>query len=244
MRYRIGIIPELPSHSRARGDMMDVPAPARAQAAARRRSTLLIILGLRVFYRTLAQGTFHCRCCGGDRPYRHRAGRRWFTVFFVPLIPLTSVGDHVQCLTCRARYVTEALSQPTTAQMQAALPAGMRAAAAAMLRSGDPASPVPRQRAMEAVTAAGVPGYDEAMLDADLGRPYEKLRPALNQVGAQLTVEAREWYLADVIRIGLADGPLTEGERHAARLIGLDLGMTQAQVIGVIAMTGQAAGRD
>ena len=82
------------------------------------------------------------------------------------------------------------------------------------------------------------------MLDADLGRPYEKLRPALHQVGAQLTVEAREWYLADVIRIGLADGPLTEGERHAARLIGLDLGMTQAQVIGVIAMTGQAAGRD
>jgi hypothetical protein len=47
-----------------------------------------------------------------------------------------------------------------------------------------------------------------------------------------------------VIRIGLADGPLTEGERHAARVIGLDLGMTQAQVIGVIAMTEQSARRD
>lgn len=205
---------------------------------------MLIILGLRVLYRTIAQGTFHCRSCGGDRPYRHRAGRRWFTVFFVPLIPLNSVGDHVQCMTCRARYVTEALSQLTTAQMQAALPKGMRAAAAAMLRSGDPASPVSRQRAVEAVAAAGVPGYDEAMLDVDLARSYEELRPALNQVGAQLTVHSREWYLADVIRIGLADGLLTEGERHAARVIGLDLGMTQAQVIGVIAMTGQAAGRD
>jgi hypothetical protein len=244
MRYRIGIVPELPRGGRVRGDMMDESEPARAGAAARRRSTLLIILGLRVFYRTIAQGTFHCRRCGGDRPYRHRAGRRWFTVFFVPLIPLNSVGDHVQCLTCRARYVTEALSQLTTAQMQAALPAGMRTAAAAMLRSGDQASPVSRQRAMEAVAAAGVPGYDEGMLDADLARPYEELRPALNQVGAQLTVQAREWYLADVIRIGLADGLLTDGERHAARVIGLDLGMTQAQVIGVIAMTGQAADRD
>ena len=29
-----------------------------------------------------------------------------------------------------------------------------------------------------------------------------EIRPALNQVGAQLTVQAREWYLADVIQIG------------------------------------------
>ena len=97
---------------------------------------MLIIFGLRVFYRTIAQGTFHCRRCGGDRQYRHRAGRRWFTLFFLPVIPLNAVGEHVQCTTCRTRYVTEVLSQPTTAQMQAALPAGMRAAVAAMLRSG------------------------------------------------------------------------------------------------------------
>ena len=205
---------------------------------------MLIIFGLRVFYRTIAQGTFHCRRCGGDREYRHRAGRRWFTLFFIPVIPLNSVGEHVQCTTCRTRYVTEVLSQPTTAQMQAALPAGMRAAVSAMLRSGDASSPTSRQRAIEAVIGSGVPNYDEAMLNADLTQPFEAIRPALNQVGAQLTIQAREWYLADVIRIGLADGLLTDGERHAARGIGLDLGMTQAQVIGVIAMTGQAADRD
>jgi hypothetical protein len=42
----------------------------------------------------------------------------------------------------------------------------------------------------------------------------------------------------------MADGQLTEGERHAALAIGMDLGMTQAQVIGVIAMTEESAGRD
>ena len=205
---------------------------------------MLIIFGLRVFYRTITQGTFHCRRCGGDRQYWLRAGRRWFTLFFIPVIPLNQVGQHVQCTTCRARYLTDVLSQPTTAQMQAALPAGMRAAASAMLRSGDPASPVSRQRAIEAVVAAGTPGYDEAMLDTDLRQPFESVRPTLNQVGRQLTIQAREWYLADVIRIGMADGPLTEGERQAALVIGTELGMTQAQVIGVIAMTEQSAGRD
>ena len=205
---------------------------------------MLIIFGLRVFYRTIAQGTFHCRRCGGDREYRHRSGRRWFTLFFLPVIPLNSVGENVQCTTCRTRYVTDVLSQPTTAQMQAALPIGMRAAVSAMLRSGDPTSPVSRQRAIEAVIGAGTPGYDETMLDADLTMPFDSIRPALNQVGAQLTIQAREWYLAEVIRIAMADGTLTEVERHAALAIGVDLGMTEAQVVGVVAMTEQSAGHD
>lgn len=205
---------------------------------------MLIIFGFRVFFRTLAQGTFHCRRCGGDREYRHRAGRRWFTLFFLPVIPLNAVGEHVQCTSCRTRYVTDVLGQPTTAQMQAALPAGMRAAVSAMLRSGDPSNPAARQRAVEAVIRSGVPDYNEAMLDADLTQSFDVIRPALNQVGAQLAIQAREWYLAEVIRIAMADGPLTETERHAALAIGADLGMTQAQVIGVVAMTEQSAGRD
>jgi hypothetical protein len=232
--------------------MMDLLVPKGPGCAAcggvcrlvtRRGPTLLISFGLRVFYQTIARGVFYCRRCGGDRQYRHRSGRRWFTLLF-PVIPLNSVGEHVQCTTCRTRYVTDVLSQPTTAQMQAALPAGMRAAVSAMLRSGDPNSAVSRQRAIEAVIGAGTTDYDEAMLNADLMQSFESIRPALNQVGAQLAIQAREWYLADVIRIAMADGPLTEGERHAALAIGVDLGMTQAQVVGVVAMTEQSAGHD
>lgn len=205
---------------------------------------MLIVFGIRVFYRTLARGVFYCRRCGGDRQYRHRAGRRWFTLFFIPVIPLTKVGEHVQCATCRTRYVPDALNQPTTAQMQEALPVGVRAAAAAMLRSGDPGSPAARQRAISVVSGAGARGYDDVRLDADLKQPADWVRGALQQVGSQLTMQAREWYLADVVRIGMADGALTDAERATAQAIGLDLGMTQAQVLGVVAMTEQSAGRD
>jgi len=204
---------------------------------------LLIIFGMRVFYRTVAQGTFHCRKCGGDRQYRHRVGRRWFTLFFIPVIPLNKVGEHVQCTTCKTRYVMGVLSQPTTAQMQTALPNGMRAAAVVMLRAGDPQSPAARQQAVSAIVGAGAHGYDGAALEADLAQGDGSFRAALNQVGAQLTPQAREWYLADVIRIGMADGLLNDSQRGAAQAVGLDLGMTQAQVLGVVAMTEQSAGR-
>ena len=45
---------------------------------------MLIIWGLRVVYRMLGRGVFFCRRCGGDREYRHRAGRRYITVVMQP----------------------------------------------------------------------------------------------------------------------------------------------------------------
>jgi hypothetical protein len=205
---------------------------------------MLIMWGLRVIYRTLGQGVFFCRLCGGDREYRRRSGRRYVTVFFIPLIPLAPTGAHVQCLTCKTRYVTEVLRLPTTAAMQLALAAGTRALVVAMLRAGDPASPQARRRAIEAVTGAGEVGYDEIALDADLAEPADAGRPKIAALGDQLQVQAREWYLAEAVRIGMADGSLTSAERAAAGQLAAVLGMSKAQAIGVIMLTEQGAGQN
>jgi len=200
---------------------------------------------------------FHCQRCGGDREYRHRSGRRWFTLFFIPVIPLKHVGDHVQCTICGTRYRMDVLSLPTTAQMQEALPAGMRAAAIAMLRAGGGSSASARRRAMDAIKGAGVVGYDDVALDADLSVAAMPALPGhdlagqdlaghnlaepLNRVAIQLAVPAREWFLAEVVRIGLADGMLSDDERHTAREVAAQLGMTPAQARGVISMTEEGA---
>ena len=200
---------------------------------------MIILWGLRVIYRTLGRGVFFCRRCGGDREYRHRTGRRYITVFFIPLVPLMRTGAHVQCLTCKTRYVTEVLKLPTTVQMQVALVAGMRALVAVILRSGDQASPLARRRALDAVTGAGDADYNEAALEEDLEEPVDTAGPKIAALGSQLQVEAREWCLAEAIRIALADGPLSGAERAAAEQLANALGMTQAQAIGVIALTEQ-----
>jgi tellurite resistance protein len=203
----------------------------------------MLIWGLCVIYRTLGRGVFFCRRCGGDREYRHREGRRYVTFFFIPLIPLRRTGQHVQCLTCKIRYVTEVLKLPTTDEMQFAHVAGMRALAALMLRAGDQASPQARRRALDAVIGAGDKSYDEETLAADLDEPADSARPKISALGAQLQVEAREWCLAEAIRIALADGPLSGAERTAAEYLAALLGMTEAQAIGVIALTELNAGR-
>jgi tellurite resistance protein len=182
----------------------------------------------------------HCQRCGGDRPYQRCTGRRWFHVLRIPLIPLDRIAEHVQCRMCHTRYRVEVLALPTTAAMQAALPAGSLAAATTMLRAGDPASSAARSRAVEMVRTAGLTGYDETALAADLaaadGRGLDISAP-LGALAVQLTMPAPQWFLADAVRVGLADGPLSEEERGAVRLIAAHLGMSATQAHGVIVMT-------
>jgi tellurite resistance protein len=207
---------------------------------------MLLIFGIRVYFWTIGQGTFHCQRCGGDRPYKLKAGRRFIHLFFIPVIPLGKVGEYVQCTQCRARYRPDVLALPTMAQMQAALPAGMQAAAITMLRAGDPAGIAARRRAVEAIRGAGIADFDEARLDADLG-PASALDPQvavpsrLSALSTQLAPQAREWFLAEIVRIGLADGALSDSERQAAHDVAGYLGMTQAQAVGVITLTEEGA---
>jgi tellurite resistance protein len=202
---------------------------------------LLLIFGLSVFFRTVGQGDFHCPNCGGDRHYRQRVARRWFTLFFVPVIPLNRVGEVIECTTCRTRFNQDVLRMPTAQEMAAALPTAMRAACAAVLSAGDPDSSAARVRAVDAVRGYGFVEFDDAMLSADLGQPQDGAARVIAQAGTQLTTEAREWFLAQVVRIALADGAIGAGERQALHMVAANLGMTPAHAVGVITTTEGAA---
>jgi tellurite resistance protein len=205
---------------------------------------LLSVIGVRFYFRTTGHGTLHCQRCGGDRLYQQCVGRRWIHLLHIPLVPLDRIGEHVQCRSCRTRYRLEVLCMPTMAAMQAALPAGSLAAVTTMLRAGDQLSAPARARAIEIVRRAGLATYDDASLTADLaagGDPDLNISAPLRTLAYQLTVPAPEWFLADAVRVGLADGPLSDDERGAARQIAAHLGMTAAQAHGVIVMTEESA---
>jgi hypothetical protein len=198
---------------------------------------LLLIFGLSAVFRTVGEGVFHCPACGGDRGYRRRIGRRWLTLFFLPVVPLHRLGEIVECRACRSRFRPSVLKVPTVGQLAAALPAGMRAAASLVLRAGDEGAAAARRRAVEAVRGYGEDHYDDDALDGDLAMPPAFLAEEIATAGAHLAVEAKEWFLAQAVRVGLADGPLTDAERQILHEVAADLGMTQAHALGVIAMT-------
>ena len=55
----------------------------------------MIIFGTTGITSTKAKGNFTCPQCANNRLYKHRKVTRFFTLYFIPLIPLGSVGEYV-----------------------------------------------------------------------------------------------------------------------------------------------------
>jgi tellurite resistance protein len=64
----------------------------------------LIIFGTRGVTTSLATGQFHCPGCDKKRTYVHKRVRRFFTLYFIPIIPLDLIGEYVECQHCTDTY--------------------------------------------------------------------------------------------------------------------------------------------
>ena len=71
---------------------------------------MIIIFGNKVRYKTIGAGQFYCPQCKTRRDYELRQARNWFALYFIPIIPLNTVGEFVTCLTCGTNFQKEVLS--------------------------------------------------------------------------------------------------------------------------------------
>ena len=73
---------------------------------------MIIIFGSKVRYKTVGAGQFYCPQCKTRRDYELRQARNWFALYFIPIIPLNTVGEFVTCLTCGTNFQRDVLSLP------------------------------------------------------------------------------------------------------------------------------------
>ncbi len=76
---------------------------------------MIIIFGVKPRHTTISTGQFVCPHCRAPRAYERRRGRNWFTLYFIPLIPLNSLGEDVVCTTCGWSFSPDVLTQPPPA---------------------------------------------------------------------------------------------------------------------------------
>jgi len=80
----------------------------------------LIIYGTRGITSTLERGRFYCPSCGPKCSYCHRQVRRYFTLYFIPIIPLDQLGNYIECQSCRATYKRDVLDYDPEAEREEA----------------------------------------------------------------------------------------------------------------------------
>jgi hypothetical protein len=201
---------------------------------------MLLIFGFRVRFKTTGTIAFFCPRCGGDRHGNTRVARRWFTLMFLPIIPLNTVGEVVECTTCHGRFSPGVTAQPTTAALGQVLANAVRVLTALIVRSGDATDPAMRAAAVADVrSAAGT--YDEATLDSDMA----SIDPAtaeqyVTPLADGLAVAGKERLIADLTRVALAGGTVTANQRQVIDLVGRGVGLTPAHITGIVSSVAAA----
>ena len=91
----------------------------------------MIIFGTKAKYKTIGSGQFFCPHCQKTRNYEHKHAKNYFSLYFIPIIPLNDIGDFIECQSCRMTYKQEVLDfkpskpQPDAARMLNAIKANL-----------------------------------------------------------------------------------------------------------------------
>lgn len=54
--------------------------------------------------KTLARTDFFCPKCRGDTVGAHVRVSRYFTLYFIPLFPTSTLGEYIRCEDCQGEY--------------------------------------------------------------------------------------------------------------------------------------------
>lgn len=195
---------------------------------------MLIIFGFRIRFSSTGELTFFCPVCGGDRHGQRRKARRWFTIFWIPVLPLNNVGDVVECDTCHTRFEPEVGDQPTTADLTQILANATRVLTAMVVRAGD-ADDATMRAAAVATVASSDAGYDGATLAGDLAAvDTAQIEAYLHPLTDGLQVTGKERFLAGLVQVAMAGGTLTADQRQIIDRSGRVIGLTPAHVSGIV----------
>ncbi len=69
-----------------------------------------VLFGMKAISRVVGNGFFQCPRCGQQRQYTHSSVRNWFTLYFIPVLPMDRVGEFVTCHYCETVYDPQVLA--------------------------------------------------------------------------------------------------------------------------------------
>ncbi|HLL25031.1 MAG TPA: TerB family tellurite resistance protein [Kofleriaceae bacterium] len=201
----------------------------------------LIIFGTRGVTYGSDHGQFFCPDCEENGPYRHRKVRRFFTLYFIPVIPLGLLGEYVECQRCTSTYKLSVLdydpAQAAEAEEAEFHKAVRRVLVMMMLADG-----VIEESELDAIqTILGKLEDREvtrAEIDVEITRTQSEtvdIEGYCRGMAGYLNDAGREMVVKAAILVAGSDGTLHESEREALETIATALNMSRAHFSGVVA---------
>lgn len=200
----------------------------------------LDIFGTRGIASTRDEGEFHCPVCHGPCGYDHKRVRKFFTLYFFPVIPLGAVGEYVECQECRGTFPCEVLELPPEAaveEFEAVFELAVRRLLVEMALADQLVTFGEFERVSRLYRKLTGRSIEQETVAHEIRRAEVDDRDVteyLEDVAFQLNEEGRERVLEAALAVAAADGLFRDEEREMVEALGEALEMTPSQVRGVL----------
>jgi len=201
----------------------------------------MIIFGTRGITSTLSKGEFNCPGCQQSAAFTHKKVRRFFTLYFIPVIPLDQLGNYVECNVCQATYDSEILTYDPAVESQRVeaffFIACKQVMISMLLADGviDDDEVKMLQTQFQQITGTFVPEEELReeiqVISSQGGNVLENLK----NLSAQLNDTGKETVINAAYAIAMSDGNFDESEQQFLYQIGQTLEMSNAHIKGVLA---------
>jgi len=198
-----------------------------------------IIYGTRGITSTTDNGEFHCPRCGPSL-YAQKRVRRFFTLYWIPLIPLNTLATYVECETCAGTYDPEVLDfnpEAGKAEFLSKLDQASRRLMALMVLA-DGEIDDEEIGAMVSISES-LPGGDlteeEARAEVAIAAEGSKeIIPYVIDIRDDLNDSGKVLLLRVALAVAMADGDFADEEKLLLLQIGEALGMDGDQVLEML----------
>ncbi len=200
----------------------------------------MIIFGTRGITTSPVKGDFHCPNCADQQPFRQRKVRKFFHLYFIPIIPLGTVGEYVECRTCKDTYHTRVLEYDPKAisdQLEAEYKTAIKAVMVHILLADGIVDDDEVNTVISIYEKLGHQRLTVREVHEEIARVRNEHTPLsgyLRALQGRLNDEGKETVVTAALMVAVADGEFHDSEQRLMHQIGLDLGMTSAHIKGVI----------
>lgn len=201
---------------------------------------LLIIFGTRGVTYATGRGEFHCPGCDARRPYAHKRVRRFFTLYFIPIIPLDVLGEYIECQHCRDTYKPEVLSYDPSAGkklFEAEFHAAVKRVMVLMMMADGTIDAEEIETIRQVFGKLSSRDVTQAEVDAEVNAAKSEgrgLRQYLASVSSNLNDAGKELVVKAAYFVAAADGKITDEETALLAELASALEMSPAHFKGAL----------
>ena len=199
----------------------------------------MIIFGTRGVTYNHKAGDFCCPVCGSDGTYKHKRARRFFTLYFIPCIPLDLLGEYIECQACQGTFdlaVLEYDAKGDREAFEAEFHKAIRTTMIQMVIADGVVDDAEIETVQEIYQGLANIALDGIALKEECSNTTPRdIADVVGELGHTLNQRGKELVLQAAVQVAASDGDFAEEEQELALAIGKALEMTSASTKGVIA---------